>query len=191
MTLITSGANTGDSREKFDKAYRLYPADQLSIPPLFKVIASRHKSMAIISDIEAYPELIERTLFTENKSIGEKMKLFADQVDPQLHDYRSSLLKIKQKNPEAIFLNARGEASYIDMVKQMNELKMHIPIYSVILPASPVAQSALGALNNGVVFSNMVFDETTLSTLCERNLRKIKNRNGRASVSTNIVARRN
>lgn len=155
IPVLTSAANTGDQHGIGKKIFRLFPADHLGVAPLIKYIAKKHKRLCMISETEAYPELIARTVKSEWGKLGSEFELFSEAVNYGEKDFRSVLLRLKQKNCEALFINPEADGGYIPAFKQAKDLKIDASMYGYYMPGSPDVQQALGEQLNGVIYATL------------------------------------
>lgn len=151
--VITAGATSGDVHGIGRRIFRPYPADQLAVPPLYSHVKSHHRNLGILTQEDAYTELLERAFI---RIAGEeKFPLIIERVSGNNFDFRSALLRIKSRGAESVMLNMMGEDPYINAAKQAHQLGLRVPIYSNILAGSRVVQEALGTLNEGAIYTDI------------------------------------
>jgi branched-chain amino acid transport system substrate-binding protein len=155
IPVLTSGANPGDQKGIGKKIFRLFPADHLGVPPLMQFISKRHKSLCMITETEAYPELVSRTAKTEWIKYGAIHQLFSEAVNFGEKDFRAALLRLKQRNCEALFINTVADDGYIAAHRQAKALSVAPAIYAYYMPGSPAVQKALGKDLEGVIYATL------------------------------------
>jgi ABC-type branched-subunit amino acid transport system substrate-binding protein len=121
-------------------------------------VSAHHRVFGVLTQLDAYTELMERTFLTKSKGGG--LRVISEQVDGGTTDFRPLLLRLKSQRVEGIFLSVLGEPSYIDAVRQMHQLGFDVPIYSNILGGSAVSQKALGPLNSGNLFVDLDLEQS-------------------------------
>jgi ABC-type branched-subunit amino acid transport system substrate-binding protein len=176
IVVVAGAATTGDVDEVGQGIFRPYPADNLAIPPLVKHLRGRAKRVGILSEVDEYTELMIRTFVKFAAEAG--IEVVSETVAPGTTDFKPNLLRLKAKNVEYIFFNPFGEPGYISMVRQAKELGINKPLLANLLPASPVSREALGNLDDGVVFSDLPFEEASLGVEGVKVLKEITSRYG-------------
>ncbi len=86
--------------------------------------------------------------------------LFVDFHNKEELDFRTSLLKIKQKNPEALLFASRFKNT-IEIVKQARELKLDQPVIASLGTDTQSFLDALGDLAEGIVFPTSIVSQDT------------------------------
>jgi len=161
--VISPFATTGDKVDVGDHIFRLFPADNIGAELLYKVMAKAHNKIAIYTEQNEYPALMERTFVRMNREAAEPRKLIQESWLPSNYDHRTVLLKMLSASPEGIFVNANAEASFMPVVKQLRDLRYSGTIYSVYWAASDTTIKQLGSLNEGVVVVSTPMIESALT----------------------------
>ncbi len=159
--VITAGATSGDQARIGAKIFRPYPADHLAVEPIARYVITKHKRLGIITQIDEYAALMERSLLARLQ--GSAVKAIVEQTVPTNTDFRPLLLRLKQENIDGLFLNAMAEPGYIEMVKQTKQLGLTWQLYANLLPSSDVVRSSLGTLDESVIFSDLPIEVASLS----------------------------
>lgn len=165
IPVITTGATTGDVKGVGRKIFRLFPADQLGVKPLLKVITNEHKRLCMLTVTDTYTELIQRTVKKEFGELKAPYALFAQEVDGANKDFRTLLLSLGKNSCDALFLNSPGDDTFISMMKQAREQKVAMPIYAFYMPGSDIVRKALGVQLNGVVYADIPSRDEVASDL--------------------------
>jgi ABC-type branched-subunit amino acid transport system substrate-binding protein len=150
-----SMATSGDTLDVGKKNFRLLPADHIGVDKIYPYIAQRHKKLGILTYQDEYTALMERSFVRVNRAQTAPLELVLENVAADTTDVRSVLLRLKSKGIDAIFINSPWEARYIEAIQQMHTLGMKVAVYTEYLPATPPARTALGKLDEGVVFANL------------------------------------
>ena len=77
-------------------------------------------------------------------------------------DFKAGLLKFKAAGVKGIYINPNSPRVYINVVRQINELGIKIPLYSYFAPGDRDALESLGKLQDGVKYID-VYDEDASS----------------------------
>jgi len=113
----------------------------------------KEKKVAALVESTEYAQALEKVFKEELEKLG-KMIIAEENYNPGEKDFRSHLIKIKKKKPEAIFVNCQNVISGGLAVKQIREMGLEIPIYSMIVFSGKDALSAAGEAADGVIFAD-------------------------------------
>jgi branched-chain amino acid transport system substrate-binding protein len=160
VTVITSSATSGDKLDIGKHIFRLFPSDVFGAELLARYIGKHSKKLAVISEQDEYPAVMERTV---KKVLNTSFPKVEVQSIDYLHgetDFRTLALEIERDGADAIFVNANTDASFITMVKQIRTMKFKGNLYAAYLPASKTVRDALGKDVDGFIYCNLpVADE--------------------------------
>jgi len=155
IPIISTVATTMDTADVGKDVYRLFPADQLSIPPLYKYVASRYKRVAILAEEDAYAQMLKKEFVRINSLSPTALTLIVEDYQFAGIDFRSQLTRLKGNEVEAIFISSATEPSFIRVVKQMHEMGLSPAIVGVYTPVSDIAIAELGELIEGAVAATL------------------------------------
>ncbi len=163
VTVITSSATTGDAANVGDRIFRLFPSDSFSAIALYSFVKTRHKKLGILTEENEYTELLQRTMEKLNQAAGRPVELVISTIYDNETNLRPALMNLIAKNPDGIFLNALGDGSFVQLVKEMHELHWTKDLYGIYYPASPRIQQLLGKQIESVTFADLPPLDDTLS----------------------------
>jgi branched-chain amino acid transport system substrate-binding protein len=152
VTLISAWATSGDVHDIGKRAFRLFPSDELTAKKLYDYLASRHKKIALLTELEEYTALIDRSLKKFAKADTKGVTFLDEEVTVGSLDYRSVLTKMLSQKPEAIILNAYSEPTLGAMAKQVRQMNKDIPLYALYYPASESFRHEYSEVLEGVLF---------------------------------------
>ena len=155
VLVITSSATSGDVLDVGKNIFRLFPSDVGAATALFGYIVKRHKRIAVLTEQNEYPVMMERTIRAQNDKLGSPLEILTEAFIHGDTDLRTILLKLSSKGVEGIFVNANTDNSFIPVVKQIRALKIKAALYSAYLPGSAVVLKELGAEVDGFIYSNL------------------------------------
>jgi ABC-type branched-subunit amino acid transport system substrate-binding protein len=155
ISVVSTGATTGDVKGIGKRIFRLFPADHFALDPLVQVITKNHKRLCMLTALDAYTELMQRTVKRKYANLVVPFTLIAEDIEPGVNDYRSAMLKMLSKGCDAFYLNSPGDDVFIVMVRQLRQIHQTMPIYAVYNPGSSTVISALGDKLNGIVFADL------------------------------------
>jgi branched-chain amino acid transport system substrate-binding protein len=117
------------------------------------LVAKQYKRVAIISEDTDYSQGVRSVMKGVFEAHGVNV------VDDEVFvggttDFRTAFLKIKQANPEALYINPSAPIAGGLIVAQARELGVTIPLYGNFSLGTPDALKAGGAAMNGVIISD-------------------------------------
>ncbi len=129
--------------------FRTYPDIENGID-LFVALAQKEKlgKVAVITEENSFTIGI-RDLLVER--LGPNTGYLED-LEADIGDFRTILTKLKASDSTAVFLNPSNPRTYIQLVRQMNDLDIDLPIFAFHMPADKTALSDLGSQQDGVRF---------------------------------------
>lgn len=152
VPVISTGANTGDQPSIGAKIFRLFPSSHLVLAPLLDAVAAAgHRTLCMVTETDAYTELIERTAHRSWPARGAEYTLKSESVAMGERDFRSVLQRlVRTKFPahkaacDAVFINSPGDDGFISAFKQVRSRYPQMPVIALYVPGSSVTQQALG-----------------------------------------------
>ncbi len=153
VPVISGSATTPDLTEIGDYIFRTVPSDGLQSAVLGPYIAQElgYMTMSIIFTNNDYSQSLAESVTKTYEKTGGKVLLSLGAPEGT-KDFRTQLAQIKDIKPEAIFLpNYVAECAQI--IKQMDEIGLDIPIISADGFSNTEIHSLIGKLANGVIFS--------------------------------------
>jgi branched-chain amino acid transport system substrate-binding protein len=109
------------------------------------------KKIAILTENTDYALALEKVFKNRILETGKEIVL-REVYNQNEKDYRTQILKIKEKNPEAIFINAQSGVSGGLAAKQIREYGITVPIYSATIFSGADALETAGSAAEGIVF---------------------------------------
>ncbi|MBN8551186.1 MAG: ABC transporter substrate-binding protein, partial [Deltaproteobacteria bacterium] len=155
VLVITSSATSGDVVDIGKQIFRLFPSDTGCSRALQAFAGARNKKIAIITEQNEYPVMMERSFIAFNKASANPLEVKTFEFMHGSSDLRTIATKIRVQGFDAVFLNANTDASFIDMVKQLGDQKLHADMYSAYLPGSKTVLDALGNKVDNYMFCNL------------------------------------
>jgi branched-chain amino acid transport system substrate-binding protein len=111
-----------------DYIFQNNPPSQASADKLVEVMIKKYKNVAVISENSGFAKDLN-DYFAKRFAEGGGTVVIDELYQSDVRDFRSSILKIKEKNPEAIFVNPQAEVSGGAIIKQLRELGVTAPLY--------------------------------------------------------------
>lgn len=152
---LSSCATSGDVLDIGNSIFRLFPSDVDAAKVLFEYIEKRHKKIAILTEQNEYPALMERTVRKLNEARAQPIEILFEEFVHGGRDLRTVLLKVIGQGVEAIFVNPNTDSAFISVVKPIRELKFKGALYAAYFPGSSMIQREMGADIEGFTFANL------------------------------------
>ncbi|MBX7136332.1 MAG: ABC transporter substrate-binding protein [Oligoflexia bacterium] len=133
-----------------DYLFRTTPGDGVAAGVLAEKIAAKYRSVAVLTEQSEYS-----TGFLEDFAGAAKRKGLAISNEDYLQsetDFRSRLLRLASKQPEAMFVNANTERAFALILKQARDLKIKLPIFGAYIPGSAAFLKLAGNDAEGIIF---------------------------------------
>ena len=130
--------------------FRTGLSDALATRKIARHIASKHRSIAVISEEDDYALAFQDDFLEAAKDLS--LDSSHETYLPQETDFRPLLLRLKAANSEALFLNTQAEQALATLVKQLHDLRYYPRLYGAYLPGSAGFLKLGGKLAEGLVF---------------------------------------
>jgi branched-chain amino acid transport system substrate-binding protein len=150
---LTVGSTTGDFTGIGKKIFRIFPSDDLAVSPLIPEIAKAGSHLCMVTESEAYTELIDRTVRREWTKHGGTVEV--ESLPAGTRDFRSVLLRLTKRGCDGIFLNAAGDDGFIAAYRQLRIVQPDILVFNLYNPASTAVRAALGDILRKTVYVDL------------------------------------
>lgn len=134
-----------------DYIFQTDPSATTAAQTLAELVSMKHKTAAVITEETAFASDITDYFIKEYQSRGGKI-VASQSYSPDTRDFRSILAKVKQANPEAIFVNPQTEISGGLIIKQARELGIHSQLFGLDTPSGPTTRQVSGKAIEGMIF---------------------------------------
>ncbi len=134
-----------------DYIFRNSYSDKDSGKAAAETIAKKYKTVGVIAELTDFAQAYKKVFIEEFDRQGGKV-LMAEDYQPESRDFRTSLLKIINSKPTAIFVNPQSSATGIAILQQLREQRNTIPVYTNFFLSSEDAQKNAGNAAENVVF---------------------------------------
>lgn len=159
VLVLAPGASGPDLTNVGKYIFKNNPSYSGSAKSIAESILKNHKNIALISEQSVYASGIEKVFAKEFVDLGANI---VSQVEFQsgTRDFRSMLLKIKESNPDAIFLNPQTEISGGTILKQAREIGIQAQFFSHgTLEGEKTREIAGSAAENLIIFATPELDK--------------------------------
>lgn len=158
--------------------FRLSPNDAIAAKILAEhVITKKTPSIAVLTEQTEYCESFRKEFVNRVAEAGVPVE--QAEFAPGSTDFRTSLLQLRSKGIEHIFLNTQSEKPLILAVEQIRQAGWQSQIYAAYWPSSASFSEALGSKTNGIEFVDLLPLLEIISATGEPVYREFTNRYGR------------
>ncbi len=161
VVIIASGTGAPAITFAGDYIFRTKPNLNLAADLLAKDFAAHYKKVAAVTEETAYCQGL--TDATKKAAEALKVEFLNENFLSGTDDFRGTLLRLRAKGVEAIFLNTQGEPGMINLYKQFRNLNWPIPVYGTFTPGSPSFITAAGKDADGIIFADLQFNSAMLN----------------------------
>ena len=159
--VIASATGAPAISQAGDYIFRTIPSLNVAAKKLFQHAAENFKSVGILSEDTAYCQGLQSAFVKEN-GLG-KLTIYTESYLPDTTDFRSTLLRLKLKNPDVLFLNPQTEVGLVRLVKQLRELHWNPRLYAAYYPGSPTFLKEFGRSEDGIIYADLPFPKQYLT----------------------------
>jgi len=158
VILFSSASGSPDITNAGEFIFRNFPSDATSGNKIAETMyASGHTTVGIISENSDYAQAIRRVFMGTYKRIGGEI-LIDEKYNPGDTDFKTQILKVKEANPDAIYLLPQTSAKLGILVQQVSQMNLELPMYSnEFLAASDILEQ-YGEYIEGGIFAEPSFD---------------------------------
>lgn len=150
VIVIASLASSPQITKAGDHIFRTSPSDTVAGEMLNKLLSQKYRTVGVFSEETDYCEGILAALQHESK-----VRYEIERFHPGNQDFRSLILRLRRKSPQALVLNPQTDGALIELVKQIKAANWKTPLYGAYFPASRTFLEAAGELANGITFVDM------------------------------------
>ena len=137
-------------RDLGEYIFRTYPSDALTGQLLASSIRDKYSLIGILSEETDYAQDLKGELLKQLS--GSKVQVVEENFLPNAADFRTQLLKLKSKNPEALFVDPQAEGTFANIMQQLAVVNWAPQIYGAYWPGSPSVQKLVGDKLNGTIY---------------------------------------
>jgi branched-chain amino acid transport system substrate-binding protein len=132
--------------------FRNSPTDNDWAPIMAETLTKQgYKKVAVVTENTDYAMGVRDIFKVKFKELGGT--IVADEVYSQgSKDFRTQILKVKDGNPDVIFVNPQDDVSGALLAKQLRELGVNTPFYSAFFLSSPKAIELAGSAVEGATY---------------------------------------
>lgn len=162
--IVTIGLATGapEISSAGEFIFRTIPSLEVAGEELASHVAKRFKKIGVLSEETAYCKGLADAFERHGKERG--LAISKMSYLPETGDFRTLLLKLKSEGNEAVFLNPQDEKGMITLYRQFLDLGWNVPVYAAYYPGFAEFLKTFGTKADGVVFADLPFIDSGLSS---------------------------
>jgi branched-chain amino acid transport system substrate-binding protein len=155
VVVITSAATSGDVPNVGEGIFQLFPSDVDAASLVSRHMAKANKRVGILTEQNEFTVMMDRGIRRENERAGKPLEIVSEEFVHGETDLKTVLLRLVKGRPDAIYISANSEESFIAAIRQLRALRFSGRLYTAYLPASETPRTALGTSLNGITFVNL------------------------------------
>ena len=153
VLVMAAGASSADISKSGDFIFRTWPSDDDAAKTLYGYIAAKHKSIGIISEQTDYAEGFLKSFVEKNDA--SKLSIVSESFLTDSVDFRSSLLKLRAKNVDGLFINSQTEVTFLAVLKQVKQMNWNVKVYSAYLAGSASFLENAKSMAEGIIYVDL------------------------------------
>lgn len=158
--LLMSAATSPEITKAGDYVFRIYPSDLYQGNDLADLAAKKgYTKLAVLAVLDDYGKGLTEVFKTRVEKEGGKVEIVENFIPEGAMDFRTQLTKIAGIKPEAVLILAY-KIHYPSILKQMQELNIHIPILASEAMYDPDVLKNVGKLAEGILLTNYTEPKT-------------------------------
>lgn len=155
VVVIASGTGAPAITNAGDYIFRTKPSLNLAADLLAREFAAKFKKVGAISEETAFCQGLTNAIVQSASKLG--IEVVNENYLPETEDFRATILRLKAKGAEALFLNPQGEPGLINLFKQLKASAWDVPVYGIFTPGSPAFLRSVGNDADGIVYADLQF----------------------------------
>ncbi len=186
VVVIASGAGAPAITNSGDYIFRTKPSLTVAAELLAKDISANFDKVGILTEETVYSQGLTKSFseFAAQKNLVVINENFA----PQTSDFRSTLHRLKAQGVKSLFINTQAEPGLIVVYKQLLEMDWPVTIYGNFHPGSPVFLETFGKKADGILFTDLAFNNSYLNTQAQTLIGEFERKYGPPKSSEHFVS---
>lgn len=148
VPMMVIGGSSPKISEAGPHVFRTFPSDAGSAELLAAHIAKRHRAVAIVSSQSDYPQDLLAAFVAS--PAGKQLSVEREDYLPGTVDFRPMVLRVRGKQPSALFLNTQTEIEFINLLKTARGQGLEVPIYGAYWCSTPLVLELKDGLAEGI-----------------------------------------
>lgn len=132
---VVAAASSPKIADAGEYIFRTVPEDRLLGGVLGKYAAKKYSKVAILSEQTDYGQDL-KSVFIDTVH-GEGREVFNEDFLSNTPDFRTLLLRLRARSPDAFFINAQAEQTFAIILRQLREIGWHPALLAAYWPSSP------------------------------------------------------
>ena len=133
--------------------FRLSPNDADNAKILVEHIAAKHHKLGVLTEeASEYCEDLAKEISLQAGKRG--LAVVTERMAAGTDDFKTILLKLRNQGIDALLVNPNSEAPFVTVLRQMEQLRIRLPVYGAYAPGSSTFQREAGDLANGITFTD-------------------------------------
>ncbi len=156
VILFSAGSGSPDITNAGDYVFRNFPSDASSGSKVARTAYEMgYETVSIIAENTDYAQAVKNVFV----NAYEGNVLTDESYDSEGMDFRTQILKMKSKNPDAIYVLSQTPAKFGIVLQQIDELGLDVPLFTNEFAAAGDILSDYGEYIEGAIYAEPAFDE--------------------------------
>ena len=153
VVVMVASASAAEISNSGDFIFRTWASDDGAARTLHRYIASNHKSVGIISEQTDYAQGFLKSFIESNND--KKLNIASESYLTDTVDFRSSLLKLRARNIDGLFINSQTEVTLLAVLKQVKEMNWNVQVYSAYWGGASSFLEKAKSLAEGIIYVDL------------------------------------
>ena len=186
VIVIASGTGAPAITSAGDYIFRTKPSLTYAADVIVKDMAKKYKKIGIITEETDYCQGLTQAISNTGKNLG--IEIINENFLSGNQDFRTTLVKLKSKGVDALFLNPQGESGLVDLYKQLSEIAWEVPLYGTFLPGGETFIKKFGSKADGIIYADVEFNSKMLNSTGQKLYTQFESEYGKAKAAEHFGA---
>lgn len=150
VLMFSSASSAPQISELGDFVFRTWPSDVHAAQVLYDYISNNHKMVGVITEETEYAKQLAQAFIGQNND--RKLTIIEETFLTDESDFKPLVFKFKNRKVEAVFINSQTEVNFVQVLRQLRDLKYNGKVYGAFYPESSTFQKLAGEIGEGVIY---------------------------------------
>jgi len=156
VIVIASGVASVDVSRAGDYIFRTWPSDSSLIEVLYRRLRSAHRRVGFLSQQTEYAQSVIQALKARRAADhASELELLNEDFVGEQNDFRSELLRLKNRRIDALFINSQDEFVFLNVFRQAKSVVSSLQIYGTSIPGGSAFREKAGRSASGIIFADV------------------------------------
>ena len=141
--IIAGITSSNEAVSDSEYAYRTSPPTRDFTDKLAGFAIDKYKTVAALTEQAAFATSYTEDFVKSYEAVGGSIAV-NEAYQPEQTDFRTELLKVKDAAPDALFVSPQSPTTAVNIVKQMQELEINLPVFANSIAITPTVFEQAG-----------------------------------------------